>query len=310
LKNLRRNFERFCLRNRDKGIPNLMLYIVLGSGVVFLLSMFNGGDVLYNWLCFDKAAILRGQVWRLFTYVLTYAPGSNPFMVAIGLYFFYHLSRTVEMIMGTFRFNIYYFTGVILMDVFAMIFCPTQDVIIGNYLVPPEYFTLVIYSNMAYYLHLSMILTFAAYSPDSEFLVFFIIPVKAWFLGIVYVVLTAISVINMTIPESFFPHNLFPLVALANFFLFAGKNALNLLPASLRPGMRRYRRPAPRRTGTIQFSSRKEESGSPSGSYNHKCTVCGRTDVTNPELEFRYCSRCSGYHCYCSEHISNHTHIE
>ena len=43
--------------------------------------------------------------------------------------------------------------------------------------------------------------------------------------------------------------------------------------------------------------------------YTHKCTVCGRTDVDSPVLEFRYCSRCKGYHCYCSEHISNHAHI-
>lgn len=310
MKNFRRDFERFCLRNRNKGIPNLMLYIVLGSGVVFLLSMFNGGSILYEWLRFDKAAILRGQVWRLFTYVLTYTPGSNQFMVIIGLYFFYHLSRTVELIMGTFRFNLFYFTGVILMDLFAMIFCPIQDVMLGEYLVPPELFTAVVYSDMAWYLHLSLLLFFAACSPDSEFLVFFIIPVKAWFLGVLYVVLTAVSIFNLTFPISFFPHNLFPLVALANFFLFTGKDALNLLPPALRPNIRRYRQPAPRRTGTIPFSGNREESKPRPAPYSHKCTVCGRTDVSNPELEFRYCSRCSGYHCYCSEHISNHTHIE
>ena len=44
--------------------------------------------------------------------------------------------------------------------------------------------------------------------------------------------------------------------------------------------------------------------------YTHKCTVCGRTDVSNPELEFRYCSRCRGYYCYCQDHINNHTHIQ
>ena len=44
--------------------------------------------------------------------------------------------------------------------------------------------------------------------------------------------------------------------------------------------------------------------------YHHRCTVCGRTDTENPKLEFRYCSRCSGYHCYCEDHISNHAHIE
>ena len=43
--------------------------------------------------------------------------------------------------------------------------------------------------------------------------------------------------------------------------------------------------------------------------YRHKCAVCGRTDVTNPELQFRYCSKCAGYHCFCSDHIFNHVHF-
>ena len=49
---------------------------------------------------------------------------------------------------------------------------------------------------------------------------------------------------------------------------------------------------------------------SPKAPYTHRCTVCGRTDVSNPELEFRYCSRCKGYYCYCQDHINNHVHIE
>ena len=43
--------------------------------------------------------------------------------------------------------------------------------------------------------------------------------------------------------------------------------------------------------------------------YRHKCTVCGRTDTDYPNLEFRYCSKCNGYYCYCIDHINNHVHI-
>lgn len=300
MKNLRTNFERFCYKNRDKGIPNLMLYICIGAGIVYLLSMINGGSILYELLRFDKALILQGQVWRLFTYVLTYTPGSS-FLALIFLYFFYSLSRVVEMSMGTFRFNLYYFSGVILMDIFAMIFCPVTDVIIGEYLITPEYFSYGIYGNMAYYLHLSMLLTFATRSPDSQFLIFFIIPVKAWFMGIVYLVLIAIEIYNMA---PFFPHNLFPLIALGNYLLFAGKDVLNLFP---------FIRNRPRKSSTykkagpIPFTPR--QTTAKSAPYSHRCTVCGRTDISDPELEFRYCSRCNGYHCYCQDHISNHTHI-
>ena len=76
MKNLRSRFERFCFRNRNKGIPNLMLYISLGTGLVYLMSQMAGNSTLYYLLCFDRAAILQGQVWRLITYPLTYSAGN------------------------------------------------------------------------------------------------------------------------------------------------------------------------------------------------------------------------------------------
>ncbi len=302
MKNLRASFERFCYRNRNKGIPNLMLYVTIGSAIVYILSLINGGSVLYEYLRFDKQAILQGQIWRLFTYVFAYTPGGGLFVI-LFMYFFYSLGRYVELGMGTFRFNLYYFSGVILMDVFALIFCPTSEVLIESTLVPAEYFEYMIYGNMAYYLHLCIILTFATNNPDASFMVLFIIPVKAWILGLVYLLLIGIEIINMSVPVMLFPHNLFPLVGLLNYLLFAGKDVLNLFPFISRRPKKIYTQP--KRTGTISFHSKKE-----APAYTHRCTVCGRTDVSNPELEFRYCSKCSGYFCYCEEHINNHTHIE
>ena len=214
--NLRTKFERFCYRNRNKGIPNLMLYINIGAAIVYVLSLINGGSILYEYLRFDKAAILQGQVWRLFTYVFTYTPGDG-FLTLIFLYFFYRIGQQVEQSMGTFRFNLYYFSGILLMDIFAMIFCPTANVLVQGTLVPVEYFTYLIYGRMAYNMHLCLLLAFATMHPDARFLVLFIIPVKAWFLGVVYLVLTGIEIINLTTGLMLFPHNLFPLVALLNY---------------------------------------------------------------------------------------------
>lgn len=305
MQNLRTKFERFCYKNRNKGISNLMLYVVLGSALVYIMSLFNGGTVLYELLCFDKRLILQGQVWRLITFVLTYSPGSNPFMILIFFYFFYNLSRHVELSLGTFKFNLFYFSGILMMDIFAMIFCPTADMVIGGYTVPADYFTYVIYADMGWYLHLSLLLMFATTSPDSTFLIFFILPVKAWFLGLVYLLMTAISIFNMIYPISFLPHSLFPLVGLLNYLLFAGKDVLYLFPFLNNIPRKK---PAPqKKTGAIPFT--KGATGR-AASYNHRCTVCGRTDVSHPNLEFRYCSRCNGYHCYCEDHINNHTHIE
>lgn len=315
MKKLRRKFERFCYLNRNKGISNLMLYIVLGSGLVYLSNLINGGVVLYEFLTFDKVLILRGQVWRLFTWMFTNILHPNPLLNLLFLYFFYNIGRAVEMTIGRFKFNLFYLGGVILMDLFAMFFCPVQPVLVGNQWVSAETFSLAIYSGMASYLHLSLVLAFATTHPDSHFYIFYIIPIRAWVMALAYLVLTGIGVYNMCYPVNMMPHALFPLIGLLNYFLFFGDQMSNLLPLSWRAKLQRKQAPAhprPNPGNPIQFpgggnSARPQAAKS---EYTHRCTVCGRTDVSHPDLEFRYCSKCNGYHCYCQDHISNHTHIE
>lgn len=41
----------------------------------------------------------------------------------------------------------------------------------------------------------------------------------------------------------------------------------------------------------------------------HRCDVCGVTDITHPKMDFRYCSKCAGTHCYCEEHLRTHEHV-
>ena len=311
MKNLRQRLARFFLRNRDKGIPNLMLYLCVGTGIVTVAGLINGGQALYEWLCFDKNAILQGQVWRLFSWLLTERLGGG-LISLLFLYFFYRLGTAVEQSVGTLKFNLFYLSGVVLMDIFALLFCPTEPVLIGEFLIAPEAFT-VFYGNMAYYLHLSMVLAFATMYPDSRFLIFFIIPIKAWVIALVDLMLIGIEVFNMCFPVMLFPHCLFPLIGLLSYFMFFGPDMGNLLPFTWRVKLQRRRTKKPNSPPSgprvVQFTPPQQCKGE-KPDYNHRCTVCGRTDVSNPELEFRYCSRCSGYHCYCQDHISNHTHIE
>jgi hypothetical protein len=315
LKNLSRKFERFCFKHRDKGIPNLMLYIALGTGLVSFMTMINGGSVLYDLLAFDKAKILQGQVWRLVSWLLTDILSANPLINILFLYFFYRLGRAVEMTIGTFKFNLFYLGGVVLMDVFAMIFCPTQDVIIGNYMVSAEQFA-YLYGDMAYYLHLSLVLAYATSYPDSQFLIFFIIPIRAWVMALFYLIMVGINVFNMCYPVNLLPHALFPLIGLLNYFIFFSGEMSNLLPLSWRAKLKRKSGSARHKAAPgkpIPFpngADYRKNTAPAKADYTHRCTVCGRTDTSHPELEFRYCSRCNGYHCYCEEHISNHTHIE
>ena len=284
MKNLRRNFERFCYANRSKGIPNLMLYIILGNAAVYLISTLAGNYTLYYLLRFNRTAILQGQVWRLITYPLTLM-NSNILFMLISLLCYYSLGTAMERQWGTLKFNLFYFSGVLLMDIYGMIFGCNADV---------------------YYLNMSLFLGYATLYPQAGFLLFFIIPIKAWVFALFDLVIIFIGLFQ----TPFTAYNIFPLVALGNYFLFFGKDVLNVIPLSWQNKLRKLFHKAPKQPKIIQFHVTQQPKRQETPAYTHKCTVCGRTDVSNPELEFRYCSKCNGYYCYCQDHINNHSHIQ
>ena len=201
MKNLRRKFDLYCYKNRNKGIPNLMLYIVLGTAIVYLMSQMSGNYLLYNILCFDRQLILQGQVWRLITYPLTYGI-DNLLLMAVSLFCYYSLGRAMENIWGTLRFNLFYLTGVVMMDVYCMIFGGVAS---------------------ATYLNLSLFLSYATLFPNAQFLLLFIIPVKAWIFALFDLAIVLLDL--FTLP---FPYNLFSVISLANYFLFFGKETKGL----------------------------------------------------------------------------------
>ena len=286
MKNLRRDFERFCYRHRDQGIRNLMLYIAIGTAIMYIFSLMDSTQLFYRVFSFDRASILRGQVWRLFTYILL--PGTNRVLtLAISLYFYYFVGRSIEAAWGTFRFNLFYFSGVIITDAAALL--------------------LGVNASSAY-LNLSMVLAFATLYPENRVLLFYIIPIKMKYLAWFYFALTIYEILVYPLALK-----IFVICALLNYFLFFGSDVLRVLPNFLRP----------RRSSQKPFGSftRKQQKPNPDWAsnyrsktgeqpYRHKCTVCGRTDTQYPMLEFRYCSRCSGYYCYCIDHINDHAHIQ
>ena len=288
MKRRNNSFNRFCFKHRSKGIPNLMLYISLGTALVYLITIVTQNYLLYAALLFDRTSILHGQVWRLISYPLTYYIG-NPVLMLISLFCYYSLGRAMENAWGTLRFNLFYFCGILLMDVYCMIFDCMADVT---------------------YLNLSLFLGYATMYPDSQFLLMFIIPVKAWIFALV-----DLGLILMGLFTDVFPYNLFSVISVANYFLFFGADVLNIFPMSWRANARRLvrKKSGTTRPKTIPFAragSYEASTAKPQAPYTHRCTVCGRTDTDDPDLEFRYCSRCNGYFCYCEDHISNHTHIQ
>ena len=289
MKNLRRQFDIYCYKNRNKGISNLMLYIVIGNAVVYLMSSMGNNSILYSLLCFNRNAILRGEIWRLITYPLTYQINS-PLLMLISLFCYYSIGRAMENIWGTLKFNLFYITGVVLMDIYCLIFGGQASVT---------------------YLNLSLFLSYATLFPDVHFLLFFIIPIKGWFFALFDLAIVVVDL--FTLP---FPYNFFSVISIANYFLFFGKDVLNVIPRSWRINTSRLFRKSPKsqpqKPKIIQFDAGSYEASkaAPAAPYTHRCSVCGRTDISHPDLEFRYCSRCKGYYCYCEDHISNHTHIQ
>lgn len=284
MKKLMNHIDRFCWRHPNFGIRNLMLYIIIGNAIVWLFTKMDSTGMLSYYLCFDPASFCRGQLWRLITYVLV--PGNTrPLMLLITLYFYYFIGSSLEREWGSGRFTIYYFTGVLLTVLFSLVV---------------YWITGRSYVVSASYIHLSMFLAFATLWPEQQVLLLYFIPVKVKWLGIADAVLMGLSVVSSLLAGSLVGA-LLPIVAVGNYLLFCGEWLFDFF----RPAR------AKQRARTIQFknAARKAEQAQRSQPYRRKCAVCGRTDTDYPELEFRYCSRCQGYHCFCADHINNHIHF-
>ena len=286
MKKLRRAIDRLCQRHRRFGIPRLMLGIVIITAAVYLLDMMDTTGTLMSLLQFSPDRIMRGEVWRLISWVFIPISGNNPIFVLLSLYFYYFIGNTLEREWGTGIFTVYYAFGILLN-------------LIGGFLLRYVLgFPLPLTSS---YLNLSMFFAFAVLFPNHVIMLFFIIPVKikwlAWF-DAAWFVWSIISYILGGIPIL----ALIPVLALLNFAIFCGEDLIR----SLRPMKARTSSQA------IDFkkAAKKARLENEPGQSRHKCSVCGKTDLEHPDLEFRYCSRCNGYHCFCIDHINNHVHYK
>ena len=156
------------------------------------------------------------------------------------------------------------------------------------------------YPVSAHYIYLSMFFTFATLYPDMQVLLFFIIPIKMKWLAIVDAAFFLYSVVT-----SPFPIDLLPVVAVLNYLIFCGGWLVDAARRLLGGKTRQQRR------STVNFQNevRRMQQEQKQKTYTRRCEVCGRTDTDYPDLEFRYCSRCQGYHCFCMDHINNHRHF-
>ena len=292
MKAINRAIEKFCHNHRKFGIPGLMKYIVFISGAMFILIWMDSRVIALDfYIRFSPDLILSGEVWRLLTWVFL-PTTSNPVFAFIMLLFYYFIGTTLEREWGTPKFTIYYIFGVLLNIIYGF----ALRYLIG---VPGFAFMLDNVVNVTY-LNLTLYFAFAVIYPDFTIRLFFIIPIKMKWAALIsagFFVYTIIS--NLLAGEIVMAF--LPLVALLNFFIICGDD----LRSKLRPIKAR---------GKSKFSNfnreaKKAKRNMDNKPFRHQCAVCGRTDTDTPGLEFRYCSRCEGYHCFCIDHINNHVHF-
>ncbi len=300
LNKLERKFGRYA-------VPDLIKYVVMlyGAGAVIgILDSLNGTNIYYNYLCLDIDAVFHGQIWRLFTYLLEpYGFMSGGGFLLSALFFliqvqlFLMFGRSLEQAWGTFRFNMYFFSGYILNIVAAIIM----------YVSPLHQ---SIYYSGFQYIYWAMFFAFAMLNPNMQFLLYFVIPIKVKWLAILDAVYLLYTVVKDVVEGvKYFLDPLVPnvyggayisaaiaiVVAMANFliFFFATRN---------------YRRVSPKEIHRRRKF--KKETAAQSGMPRHRCAVCGRTELDNENLDFRFCSKCDGNYEYCSDHLFTHQHVK
>ncbi|WP_343286553.1 rhomboid family intramembrane serine protease [Flavonifractor sp. An82] len=289
---IQRWLDRFCYKHSRFGIPNLMLVVVIGNALVWLLDQFSPGFSLSSVLSFVPYYILRGEVWRLVTFV--FVPTTNKvLLLAISLYFYYWIGSILERQWGTTKFTVFYLLGLVLNIIAGFIL----------YLVLPY----PVATISMHYVNLSMFFAFATLYGDMQVLLI-IIPVKVKWLAWADAALFALDIILALakIPSLgllALVGVVAPIVAILNYLIFFWDD--------LMATMGRVKRQTAHRTSrqTVNFKQATKHAQQTKG-YIHKCAVCGKTDTDYPDEEFRYCSKCNGYYCYCSEHIHNHVHIQ
>ena len=288
MKKLYDGVQRFCAAHPRFGIPNLMRVIVIGNVAVYvlmLLTQSNDANAL-SFLTFNLNALLHGEVWRLVTFVFVPAY-SSPFALLISLYFYYWIGSTLERQWGTAKFNLYYISGALL---------TVLGVVLASLITGNPYLT----AAGTGYVNLSMFFAFAFLFPDTTVLLFFILPVKMKWLAYLDGALFAFDII-----KAIGAHNwagvVLPIVALLNFAVFIWPEVHYLKERAKYQNSRK----------TVQFRQAQQQQAKQAQQqgYRHKCAVCGRTDTDYPDLQFRYCSKCVGYHCFCQDHIFNHVHF-
>ena len=287
---LRRKLEKYA-------IPNLTLYLIICYGIGYLMQYLVPAG--YQYLMLDPFLVLKGQVWRLVTWILIPPDSSNLFFVLITLYLYYSLGGLLERIWGTYKYNVYLFSGLLFTILGAFVLCG-YSVLMGAQ--PTMYTGLYLLNNgsavyfgqfSTYYINMSIFLACAASIPDVQVLLMFIFPIKVKWIGIVYGIILLVNCIQGGIATW-----IVVIFSLLNFLVFflRSKGKMHLSVGQIKRQQ--------------EFHQKMRSAGQTKGITRHKCAICGRTELDGDDLEFRFCSKCNGNYEYCQYHLFTHEHVK
>ncbi len=250
--------------------PHFLRYYAMFHVLVFVLQLFRPD--LGQMLDFDRDKIFSGEIWRIATMFFANSEFGNPrsFMAIIFLFFavnfVFMVGDSIEASWGSFKSSLFYYTGILL-------------VLIANFAYSaliPGMTTIPLSGTMLY---ASAFLAFTTILPRTEILLFLILPVQVRFLGMLMAFGIFMAVISRPLLLPFY------LLALTNYFIWAGIPTLRGTVRVIEAGKRKK-----------AFNAGKI----PASEAFHACAVCGKTDVSDPVLEFRVGS--DGRE-FCADHL-------
>ncbi len=249
-------------------IPNLTHFIVGGMALVFVLSMLRPGFT--ELLELDLGAVERGEVWRLVTYL--FIPRSTSvFWILLSLYWTWWIGNSLDAEWGAFKFNVYYFLGMVGTTLAAFI----SGRSVGNL-----------------DFNLSLTFAFATLAPDYEIFLYFILRVKMKWIALLLAAVQIVEAVSQGWPE-----RAAIAVSFLNYFLFFGGHLIGLLRS------RNVQvRQAARRT-----SLRTPPPAAAEAMGGRSCAICGAREEDDADIRVCSCERCGGKpRNLCLMHAKNH----
>ncbi|MBP3233273.1 MAG: hypothetical protein J6M65_02440 [Eubacterium sp.] len=321
---------RYKLENKFEKytIPNLYLIVIICIVIGYVIRYLT--PAIYDeLLLIPYMVVVKHQFWRLFTWIFTIPyelTGLMMLFLPINLFFYYSLGRSLESYWGRFMYNLYVIGGAVFTDILVVLggiyyyyLSPSAQTHIMQFQNGQYGDSVYAALNVTHFMLISIFLAFTVVGGDHMVYLYFVIPLKMKWMGYLDLILLGYYFLTGGIFTK-----LIVVGSVANYFIYAYLNKSKTMP-TLKDRKRKREFVKATQKG---YSARRRQAangevisypggsiippgtGNPEGITIHKCAVCGRTEVSNPEMEFRFCSKCEGNYEYCSEHLYTHQHVQ